>query len=120
MPRWRIGLVMVAFMTLVRFDLIASSSATFWPSRQRMSRSSDRRDHRRWHHRLAVAAAAAGTVNVELAEAEGMQPERARLIFMLLMALVIAIAMKIVGIMLITSLLIIPARPPAALPRHPS
>ncbi len=51
----------------------------------------------------------ASTVNPELAEAEGLQPERARLAFMLLMALVIAIAMKIVGILLITSLLIIPA-----------
>ena len=51
----------------------------------------------------------ASTVNAELAEAEGMRPERSKLLFMLLMALVIAIAMKIVGIMLITSLLIIPA-----------
>lgn len=51
----------------------------------------------------------AATVNEELAEAEGMAPERSRFVFMLLMALVIAIAMKIVGILLITSLLIIPA-----------
>jgi len=51
----------------------------------------------------------ASTVNPDLAEAESLRPERARLFFMLLMALVIAIAMKIVGIMLITSLLIIPA-----------
>jgi zinc transport system permease protein len=51
----------------------------------------------------------ASTVNAELAEAEGMHPERARVAFMLLMALLIAIAMKIVGILLITSLLIIPA-----------
>ena len=51
----------------------------------------------------------ASTVNPDLAEAEGLRPERARLFFMLLMALVIAIAMKIVGILLITSLLIIPA-----------
>jgi len=51
----------------------------------------------------------ASTINTELAEAEGLNPERAKLIFTLLMALVIAIAMKVVGIMLITSLLIIPA-----------
>jgi len=38
-----------------------------------------------------------------------MRPERARVVFMLLMAMVIAVAMKIVGILLITSLLIIPA-----------
>ncbi len=51
----------------------------------------------------------ASTVCPELAEAEDMRPERARIVFMLLMALVIAMAMKIVGILLITSLLIIPA-----------
>lgn len=51
----------------------------------------------------------AGTVSSELAAAEGLHPERARIAFMLLMAAVIAIAMKIVGILLITSLLIIPA-----------
>jgi len=51
----------------------------------------------------------AGTISTELASAEGLQPERARIVFMLLMAAVIAIAMKVVGILLITSLLIIPA-----------
>ena len=51
----------------------------------------------------------AGTVSAELAAAEALNPERARLVFMILMAAVIAIAMKIVGILLITSLLIIPA-----------
>lgn len=51
----------------------------------------------------------AATVNRELAEAEGQNPERANVIFMLLMAAVIAIAMKIVGVLLITAMLIIPA-----------
>ncbi|MCB8838987.1 metal ABC transporter permease [Aurantimonas sp. VKM B-3413] len=51
----------------------------------------------------------AATVNGELAAAEGMRPERAQFVFMLLMATVIAIAMKIVGVLLITALLIIPA-----------
>ncbi|MCB1474997.1 MAG: zinc ABC transporter permease subunit ZnuB [Rhodobiaceae bacterium] len=51
----------------------------------------------------------AGTVNRDLAYAEGLNPDRARLVFMLLLALMIAIAMKIVGILLITALLIIPA-----------
>ena len=51
----------------------------------------------------------AGTASFELAQAEGMHPERARLAFILLIAAVIAIAMKIVGILLITALLIIPA-----------
>ncbi|HEY9009558.1 MAG TPA: metal ABC transporter permease [Devosia sp.] len=51
----------------------------------------------------------AATVNPELAEAEGMRPEVSRVILMLLLASVIAIAMKLVGVLLITSLLIIPA-----------
>jgi len=51
----------------------------------------------------------AATVNMELAQAEGMKPERANIVFMLLMAAVIAISMKIVGVLLITALLIIPA-----------
>ncbi|MCP4316950.1 MAG: hypothetical protein GY789_13280 [Hyphomicrobiales bacterium] len=51
----------------------------------------------------------AATVNRELADAEGMKPARTNLIFMLLMATVIAISMKIVGVLLITALLIIPA-----------
>ncbi len=51
----------------------------------------------------------AATVSPELAEAEGLKPEVSRIILMLLMASVIAIAMKLVGVLLITSLLIIPA-----------
>ncbi|WP_425405837.1 metal ABC transporter permease [Hwanghaeella sp.] len=51
----------------------------------------------------------AATVNRELAEAEGMRPDRANIVLMLLMATVIAIAMKIVGVLLITAMLIIPA-----------
>ena len=56
-----------------------------------------------------AAALLAGTVNTEIAAAEGQRPERARIAFMLVMAFVIAIAMKIVGVLLITALLIIPA-----------
>jgi len=51
----------------------------------------------------------AATVSHELAEAEGVKPAHANLIFMLLMAGVIALSMKIVGVLLITALLIIPA-----------
>jgi len=51
----------------------------------------------------------AATVNHEIAEAEGQKPDRTNIIFMLLMATVIAISMKIVGVLLITALLIIPA-----------
>ena len=51
----------------------------------------------------------ASTVNYELAEAEGMQPEKVNIIFTILMAAIIAISIKMVGILLITGMLIIPA-----------
>ena len=51
----------------------------------------------------------AATVNRELAEAEGLAPKRDDIIFMVLMAGVIAMAINIVGVLLITALLIIPA-----------
>jgi len=56
-----------------------------------------------WQSILAVA------VHEELARSEGVAVDRVRLIFMLLMAIVVAVAMKIVGIILITALLIVPA-----------
>ena len=49
------------------------------------------------------------TISEEIAEAERLTPQRAKLVLMLLLAVTIAIAIKIVGILLITALLIIPA-----------
>lgn len=49
------------------------------------------------------------TIHEELARVEGIPVERLRLTLMLMFSLVIAIAMKIVGVLLITALLIIPA-----------
>ena len=51
----------------------------------------------------------AATVSPEIAEAEGLNPQRSNFFFMIMLALVIAISMKIVGVMLLTALLIIPA-----------
>ena len=51
----------------------------------------------------------ASTVNYELAEAEGMNPARVNAIFTILMAAIIAISIKMVGLLLITGMLIIPA-----------
>ncbi|WP_407314068.1 zinc ABC transporter permease subunit ZnuB [Pseudomonas sp. nanlin1] len=62
-----------------------------------------------WRPLLAV------TVHEELARVEGLPVAGLRLALMLLIAVVIAVAMKIVGVLLITSLLIIPA---AAAQRH--
>ncbi|GAB2578267.1 zinc ABC transporter permease subunit ZnuB [Nitrincola alkalisediminis] len=58
---------------------------------------------RLWNPLLAI------TINEELARVEGVPVTRVRLLLMLMIAIVIAVAMKLVGILLITSLLIIPA-----------
>lgn len=105
-----IGLVLVSFMYWVRIDLI---SFLFGDILAVTEADIDLI----WGGGILVLLALvkmwrplmAATVNPELAEAEGLEPEKTRFYFMLLMALVIAIAMKVVGIMLITSMLIIPA-----------
>ena len=51
----------------------------------------------------------ASTVNYELAQAEGLNPDRAKAVFTILMAAIIAISIKMVGLLLITGMLIIPA-----------
>jgi zinc transport system permease protein len=105
-----LGLVMVAFMAWVRIDLLSYLFGDLLA----VSRLDIALIYGGGAVVLAILAAVwrpllAGTVSEELAAAEALHPERARLIFMLLMAGVIAIAMKIVGILLITSLLVIPA-----------
>lgn len=105
-----LGLVVLAFMTWVRMDLMGFLFGDILA----VSKSDIAII---WLGGIAVLAALvtiwrplfAATVNQELAEAEGMKPERANVIFMLLMAAVIAISMKIVGVLLITAMLIIPA-----------
>jgi zinc transport system permease protein len=59
------------------------------------------------------------TVSPELAQAEGVAVGAVQAIFMMLMALAVAIGMKIVGILLIVSLLIIPAAAARQLARSP-
>lgn len=105
-----IGLVVLAFMTWIRIDLMGflfgdilavtkTDIVVIWAGGIAV---------------LTILATIwrplfAGTVNHELAQAEGVNPERANFVFMLLLAAVIAISMKIVGVLLITALLIIPA-----------
>lgn len=105
-----IGIVIVAFMTWVRVDLMGYLFGDIL--------AVSRQDIVVIYLGGAIVLAAlialwrpmlAGTVSAELAEAEGLRPERTRIVFMILMASVIAIAMKIVGVLLITALLIIPA-----------
>lgn len=59
------------------------------------------------------------TLSEELARAEGVPMVRTQLVFMASMAIVIAVAMKIVGVLLVTSLLIIPAATARAFVRTP-
>ena len=111
-----LGLVVLSFMTEVRIDLMAylfgdllavSPTDLLWIS---------------GGSALVLAALAllwrpllAITVHEELARVEGLPVAALRMALMLLIAVVIAVAMKIVGVLLITSLLIIPA---AAAQRH--
>ena len=105
-----LGLVVLAFMTWVRIDLMGFLFGDILS----VSRTDIAVIYLGgllvisilaliWHQLFAA------TVNYELAQAEDMNPDRANLVFMLLMATIIAISMKIVGVLLITAMLIIPA-----------
>lgn len=105
-----LGLVIMAFMTWVRVDLLSFLFGDILA----VSRTDIFIIYA--GGALVLAALAfiwrpllAATVSEDIAHAEGLNPALSRIIFMLLLAIVIAIAMKIVGILLITSLLIIPA-----------
>ncbi len=104
-----LGLVLFGFMPWVRVDLLAflfgdilsaSKSELIWV----------------WAGAVIVFAVLvwmwrpllASTVSEEIAAAEGQNPERNKLIFMMLIAVIVAVSMKIVGILLILSMLIIP------------
>ena len=105
-----LGMVAVAFMERVRIDLIGFLFGDILSvdSRQLL-----------WVYAGGAAVLGglwliwrrllAATVHEDLAAVEGTPVLAIRLTFMLLIALVIAISMQIVGILLITSLLIIPA-----------
>ncbi len=58
---------------------------------------------RYWDRLLAI------TVHAELAAVEGLPIRRLRLLQMAMMALLIAVAMKVIGVLLVTALLIVPA-----------
>jgi len=105
-----LGLVALAFMTWVRVDLMGFLFGDIL--------AVSKGDLALTYVGGAIVLAAiawlwrpllAATVSEELAEAEGLNPDRARIIFMLMMAAVIAVAIKVVGILLITALLIVPA-----------
>ncbi|WP_027328134.1 zinc ABC transporter permease subunit ZnuB [Marinimicrobium agarilyticum] len=115
-----LGLVMVSLFTNSRIDLlgylfgdILSASAvdvvTVWVISVLVSALL----LLLWRPLLAI------TVHEDLAHVEGVPVTAVRTALMLLMALVIAIAMKVVGVLLITALLIIPAATSRRLTRSP-
>ncbi len=61
----------------------------------------------------------ASTVNEDLAVAEGTKPHHVQLIYLLLMAAVIAVTVRIIGVLLITALLVIPAATARRFARSP-
>ena len=105
-----VGLVVLAFMTWVRVDLMG-----FLFGNILAVTTNDLAVI--WFGGLAVLIGLsliwrrlfAATVNYELAKAEGAKPDFTNIVFMVLVAAVIAVSMKLVGVLLITALLIIPA-----------
>ncbi len=61
----------------------------------------------------------AATVDRDLARAEGVNVAAVEVVYVLLIAVVVAISMKLVGILLVTSLLIIPAAAARGFSRTP-
>ncbi len=68
---------------------------------------------------LAWRPLVAGTVHEELAIAEGLKVDRANLLLMLAMAAFVAVAMKAVGVLLTTAMLILPAAAARRFARSP-
>ena len=105
-----VGLVVLAFMTWVRVDLMGFLFGDIL-AMTKIDLAVI------WGGGAAVLAVLrhiwrplfAATVNHDLATAEGMRPHLMNIIFMILVAAVIAVSMKLVGVLLITALLIIPA-----------
>jgi|TARA_B110000196_G_C21010885_1_gene597824 zinc transport system permease protein len=105
-----IGLVFISFLSFIRFDLMGLLFGDIL--------SVSRTDiYAIWVGGFVILGILyfiwqsifAATVNHDLASAEGLKPHIANLIFTLLLAGVIAISIKMIGVLLITGLLLIPA-----------
>ena len=105
-----VGLVVIGFLTFIRFDIMGllfgdilavttNDLIIIWTGGVLIL----------FVLKLIWKPLFASTVNYELAEAEGLNPDRSKAIFTILMAAVIAISIKMVGLLLITGMLIIPA-----------
>lgn len=114
------GLVAVSFQSGIRVDLSAylfgdiltvsrSDLAVIWGGALLVSGVL----LWRWHRMLTA------TLHEDLARASGVNPAREQMILTLLMAIVVAVALKVVGALLITALLIIPAATAGRLAKSP-
>lgn len=104
-----LGLVLVAFMTWIRIDLMSYLFGDILAVSERdiaviFGAGAVVLGVLVWLWRPLLAS----TVSEEIAAAEQMRPQLMRLIFMLLIAMVIAMSMKIVGILLIVSMFVLP------------
>ena len=104
-----VGLVVIGFLTFIRFDIMGllfgdilavnkKDLMTIWIGGALILLVL----------RLIWRSLFASTVNYELAQAEGLNPDRAKAVFTILLAAIIAISIKLVGVLLITGMLIIP------------
>ena len=104
-----VGLVVIGFLTFIRFDIMGllfgdilavnkKDLITIWVGGALILLVL----------RLIWKPLLASTVNYELAQAEGLNPDRAKAVFTVLLAAIIAISIKLVGVLLITGMLIIP------------
>ena len=104
-----VGLVVIGFLTFIRFDIMGllfgdilavnkKDLITIWVGGALILLVL----------RLIWRSLFASTVNYELAQAEGLNPDRAKAVFTILLAAIIAISIKLVGVLLITGMLIIP------------
>lgn len=59
------------------------------------------------------------TVHEDLAHTEGVKVERVKVFYMLLIALLVAVALKVIGVLLITALMIIPAAAARSISKTP-
>jgi zinc transport system permease protein len=105
-----VGLVVLAFMTWVRFDLMG----LLFGDVLAISRNDIAVVYAGGAGVLAVLIwlwrpLFAATASAEIAQAEGIDVKKYEIIFMLLLATVVAISIKITGALLITAMLIIPA-----------
>lgn len=115
-----LGLVAVSFVSGVRLDLMAylfgdilavgkADLAVIWGGAALVMALMGWR----WSRLLTA------TLNADLAFASGIDPQREQLILTLSLAIVVAVALKVVGVLLIAALLIIPAAAARTLSRTP-